>query len=79
MYLLVRSVLAIFFKSVICHFQALDALGSTQWIMNTAVLDVLEKIWADGGRLADLVDQDDVRLINFQTEQQPLSVTMFSC
>ena len=43
------------------HFQALDALGSTPWNINNVVLDVLEEMWASGGRLADLVDQDDVR------------------
>ncbi|KAG0631342.1 hypothetical protein M758_1G245900 [Ceratodon purpureus] len=42
--------------------QALDALGSTQWNINNVVLDVLEKMWSGGGRLADLVDQDDVPL-----------------
>lgn len=42
--------------------QALDALGTTKWNLNNVVLDVLEEMWAGGGRLADLVDQDDVPL-----------------
>nr|CAC95163.1 RNA polymerase [Physcomitrium patens] len=42
--------------------QALDALGSTQWKINNVVLDVLEQVWKDGGRLADLVDAEDVPL-----------------
>jgi len=42
--------------------------------MNIVVLDVLEKMWADGGRLADLVDQDDVRSMCFQLEQLLLSI-----
>lgn len=47
---------------IVGHFQALDALGSTQWKINNVVLDVLEQMWKDGGRLADLVDAEDVRL-----------------
>lgn len=40
--------------------QALDALGSTKWKINNVVLDVLERMWKEGGRLADLEDGDDV-------------------
>lgn len=40
--------------------QALDALGSTKWKINHVVLDVLERMWKEGGRLADLEDGDDV-------------------
>ena len=45
-------------KSLRSHFQALDALGTTKWNLNNVVLDVLEEMWAGGGRLADLVDQE---------------------
>lgn len=40
--------------------QALNTLGSTKWRINKRVLSVIDKIWADGGRLADLVDRNDV-------------------
>lgn len=40
--------------------QALDTLGNTKWRINKRVLSVVDRIWAGGGRLADLVDRDDV-------------------
>lgn len=43
-------------------FEALDTLGSTKWRINTRILEVLEKVWEDGGRIADIVDRDDVPL-----------------
>ncbi|XP_024023271.1 DNA-directed RNA polymerase 2B, chloroplastic/mitochondrial [Morus notabilis] len=43
-------------------FEALDTLGHTKWRINKRVLDVVERIWAGGGRLGDLVDRDDVPL-----------------
>lgn len=43
-------------------FEALDTLGSTKWRINTSILEVAEKIWAEGGRIADMVDRDDVPL-----------------
>ncbi|XP_015063457.1 DNA-directed RNA polymerase 2B, chloroplastic/mitochondrial isoform X1 [Solanum pennellii] len=43
-------------------FEALDTLGSTKWRINKRVLSVVDRIWAGGGRLADLVDRDDVPL-----------------
>ncbi|KAE8648775.1 DNA-directed RNA polymerase 1B, mitochondrial [Cucumis sativus] len=43
-------------------FKALDILGSTKWRVNKRVLSVIEKIWASGGRLADLVDREDMPL-----------------
>ncbi|XP_071926327.1 DNA-directed RNA polymerase 1B, mitochondrial-like [Coffea arabica] len=43
-------------------FQALDTLGSTKWRVNKRVLGVIDRIWASGGRLADLVDRDDIPL-----------------
>ncbi|KMS96000.1 hypothetical protein BVRB_003160 [Beta vulgaris subsp. vulgaris] len=41
-------------------FEALDTLGNTKWRVNKKVLSIVDKIWANGGRLADLVDWDDV-------------------
>ncbi|KAL9327326.1 hypothetical protein ACSQ67_007971 [Phaseolus vulgaris] len=43
-------------------FEALNTLGSTKWRVNKRVLCVMDQIWANGGRLADLVDRDDVPL-----------------
>ncbi|XP_049383547.1 DNA-directed RNA polymerase 2, chloroplastic/mitochondrial isoform X1 [Solanum stenotomum] len=43
-------------------FEALDTLGSTKWRINKRVLSVVDRIWAGGGRLADLVDRDDAPL-----------------
>ncbi|CAI0458274.1 unnamed protein product, partial [Linum tenue] len=42
--------------------QALDTLGGTKWRVNKRVLDVVDRIWNSGGRLAHLVDRDDVPL-----------------
>ncbi|GAB2234210.1 hypothetical protein Droror1_Dr00003452 [Drosera rotundifolia] len=41
-------------------FEALDKLGSTKWRVNKKVLGIIDKIWASGGRLAHLVDHDDI-------------------
>ncbi|KAL3346621.1 hypothetical protein AABB24_025189 [Solanum stoloniferum] len=43
-------------------FEALDTLGSIKWRINKRVLSVVDRIWAGGGRLADLVDRDDAPL-----------------
>ncbi|KAK6157754.1 hypothetical protein DH2020_012002 [Rehmannia glutinosa] len=43
-------------------FQALNTLGNTRWKVNKKILGVVDRIWANGGRLADLVDRDDVPL-----------------
>ncbi|KAJ8546257.1 hypothetical protein K7X08_018840 [Anisodus acutangulus] len=43
-------------------FEALDTLGNTKWRINKRVLSVVDRIWAGGGRLADLVDRGDVPL-----------------
>ncbi|GFP95301.1 DNA-directed RNA polymerase 1b mitochondrial [Phtheirospermum japonicum] len=43
-------------------FQALNTLGNTKWRVNKRILSVVDRIWANGGRLADLVDRDDVPL-----------------
>lgn len=41
-------------------YQALDTLGNTKWRINKKILGVVDRIWTSGGRLADLVDRDDV-------------------
>jgi DNA-directed RNA polymerase len=38
----------------------LDTLGSTKWRINKRILDVVDRLWAGGGRLADLIDREDV-------------------
>ncbi|XVF31632.1 hypothetical protein REPUB_Repub17cG0008100 [Reevesia pubescens] len=43
-------------------FEALDTLGYTRWRVNKRVLIVVDRIWASGGRLADMVDRNDVPL-----------------
>ncbi|KAG5099455.1 hypothetical protein JHK82_044507 [Glycine max] len=41
-------------------FEALNTLGNTKWRVNKRVLCVIDQIWANGGRLADLVDRENV-------------------
>ncbi|RZR94497.1 hypothetical protein BHM03_00023185, partial [Ensete ventricosum] len=41
---------------------ALDTLGSTKWRVNKRVLSIVDRIWSSGGRLADLVDREDIPL-----------------
>lgn len=43
-----------------CLMQALNTLGNTKWRVNKRILSVIDRIWANGGQLADLVDRDDV-------------------
>ncbi|KAL7132631.1 hypothetical protein ABFS83_12G087600 [Erythranthe nasuta] len=43
-------------------FQALNTLGNTKWRVNKRILSVVDRIWANGGRLADLVDREDLPL-----------------
>ncbi|KAJ8775300.1 hypothetical protein K2173_020304 [Erythroxylum novogranatense] len=43
-------------------FKALDTLGTTKWRVNKRVLNVVDRIWNSGGRLAHLVDRSDVPL-----------------
>lgn len=40
--------------------QALNTLGNTKWRVNKRILSIVDRIWANGGRLADLVDREDV-------------------
>ncbi|RVX06547.1 DNA-directed RNA polymerase 2, chloroplastic/mitochondrial [Vitis vinifera] len=41
---------------------ALNTLGNTKWRINKRLFDVVDRIWAGGGCLADLVDRNDVPL-----------------
>ncbi|KAL6983284.1 DNA-directed RNA polymerase 1B, mitochondrial [Sarracenia purpurea var. burkii] len=43
-------------------FEALNTLGYTKWRVNKRVLSVIDRIWASGGGLADLIDREDVPL-----------------
>uniref|UniRef100_A0A7N0UT29 DNA-directed RNA polymerase n=1 Tax=Kalanchoe fedtschenkoi TaxID=63787 RepID=A0A7N0UT29_KALFE len=43
-------------------FEALDTLGNTKWRVNKKILGVVDRIWASGGRVADLVDCEDIPL-----------------
>ncbi|XP_022884193.1 DNA-directed RNA polymerase 2B, chloroplastic/mitochondrial-like isoform X2 [Olea europaea var. sylvestris] len=43
-------------------FEALDTLGSTKWRVNKRVLGIIDRIWASGGCLGDLVDRNDIHL-----------------
>ncbi|XP_034707370.1 DNA-directed RNA polymerase 2, chloroplastic/mitochondrial-like isoform X1 [Vitis riparia] len=43
-------------------FEALNTLGNTKWRINKRLFDVVDRIWAGGGCLADLVDRNDVPL-----------------
>jgi DNA-directed RNA polymerase len=40
--------------------QALDTLGNTKWKINKKVLSLVDRIWANGGRIGGLVDREDV-------------------
>ncbi|CDP02357.1 unnamed protein product [Coffea canephora] len=43
-------------------YEALDTLGNTKWRVNKRVLSVVDRIWASGGRLGNLVDRNDIAL-----------------
>ncbi|KAG6467370.1 hypothetical protein ZIOFF_074813 [Zingiber officinale] len=43
-------------------FEALDTLGNTRWRVNKKVLNIINTIWSNGGRLGGLVDREDVPL-----------------
>lgn len=45
--------------------QALNTLGRAKWRVNKRVLSVVDNIWASGGRVAGLVDREDVSLFFF--------------
>eukprot|EP00268_Persea_americana_P043172 TRINITY_DN4332_c0_g2_i2.p1 TRINITY_DN4332_c0_g2~~TRINITY_DN4332_c0_g2_i2.p1 ORF type:complete len:540 (+),score=84.79 TRINITY_DN4332_c0_g2_i2:688-2307(+) len=40
--------------------QALNTLGRAKWRVNKRVLSVVDNIWASGGRVAGLVDREDI-------------------
>ncbi|CAI9109927.1 OLC1v1009869C1 [Oldenlandia corymbosa var. corymbosa] len=50
------------FKQMQPVYEALNTLGSIKWRINKRVLNVVDRIWAGGGRLADLVDCNDIPL-----------------
>ncbi|KAK6931395.1 DNA-directed RNA polymerase, N-terminal [Dillenia turbinata] len=41
-------------------YEALNTLGNTKWRVNKRVLGVIDRIWASGGCLGDLVEREDV-------------------
>ncbi|XP_052198102.1 DNA-directed RNA polymerase 2B, chloroplastic/mitochondrial-like isoform X2 [Diospyros lotus] len=43
-------------------FEALDTLGSTKWRVNKRVFSIVDRIWASGGHLADMVDRSNIPL-----------------
>ncbi|KAG0465982.1 hypothetical protein HPP92_020146 [Vanilla planifolia] len=43
-------------------FEALDTLGATKWRINKRVLGIVDRLWSSGGRLAGLVDREDLPL-----------------
>ncbi|KAF2282942.1 hypothetical protein GH714_043259 [Hevea brasiliensis] len=49
-------------KQLEAVFEALDTLGNTKWRVNKKVLAVVDRIWANGGALAGLVEREDVPL-----------------
>ncbi|EEF47677.1 DNA-directed RNA polymerase 2, chloroplast/mitochondrial precursor, putative [Ricinus communis] len=40
-------------------YEALNTLGNTKWRINKKILTVVDRIWANGGRLAGLIDRED--------------------
>ncbi|EPS72513.1 hypothetical protein M569_02245, partial [Genlisea aurea] len=40
-------------------FKVLDTLGATKWRVNKRILETIDRIWANGGGLAGLVDRED--------------------
>ncbi|KAJ6794908.1 DNA-directed RNA polymerase 1B, mitochondrial-like [Iris pallida] len=49
-------------KQLQAVYEALDTLGNTKWRVNKRVLSIVDRIWSSGGRLADLVDREDIPL-----------------
>ncbi|KAJ0260366.1 DNA-directed RNA polymerase 3 [Hirschfeldia incana] len=52
-------------------FEALDTLGNTKWRVNRKILDVVERLWADGGNIAGLVNRKDVPIPEKPTPEDP--------
>jgi DNA-directed RNA polymerase len=59
-------------------FQALDTLGNTRWRVNKRVLSVVDRIWSNGGCLADLVDHSDVSIFHSFFLETPLPLPLCS-
>ncbi|XP_026422695.1 DNA-directed RNA polymerase 1B, mitochondrial-like isoform X1 [Papaver somniferum] len=43
-------------------FDALNTLGNTKWRVNKKLLEIVDRVWASGGKYAGLVDRADVVL-----------------
>ncbi|XP_013604173.1 PREDICTED: DNA-directed RNA polymerase 3, chloroplastic [Brassica oleracea var. oleracea] len=52
-------------------FEALDTLGNTKWRVNRKILDVVERLWADGGNIAGLVNREDVPIPEKPSSEDP--------
>ncbi|CAH8263306.1 unnamed protein product [Arabidopsis lyrata] len=52
-------------------FEALDTLGNTKWRVNRNILDVVERLWADGGNIAGLVNREDVPIPEKPSSEDP--------
>ncbi|KAL0741238.1 hypothetical protein Bca4012_082751 [Brassica carinata] len=52
-------------------FEALDTLGNTKWRVNRKILDVVERLWADGGNIAGLVNRADVPIPEKPSSEDP--------
>lgn len=58
----------------------MDTLGNTKWRVNKKVLSIVDRVWANGGRLADLVDRDDVSyLFSFHSKYIWVSLPLLTC
>ncbi|XP_068651782.1 DNA-directed RNA polymerase 3, chloroplastic-like isoform X2 [Aristolochia californica] len=55
-------------------FEALDTLGSTKWRVNKRVLAVVDSIWARGGRIAGLIDRDDIPIPEKSNDIDPIEI-----
>uniref|UniRef100_A0A1J3DCC0 DNA-directed RNA polymerase n=1 Tax=Noccaea caerulescens TaxID=107243 RepID=A0A1J3DCC0_NOCCA len=58
-------------------FKALDTLGNTKWRINKKVLSLVDRIWANGGRLGDLVDREDVPLPEEPDTEDPEEIKLW--
>ncbi|XP_010526301.1 PREDICTED: DNA-directed RNA polymerase 3, chloroplastic [Tarenaya hassleriana] len=55
-------------------FEALDTLGNTKWRVNRKILDVVERLWADGGNIAGLVNREDVPIPEKPSSEDPKEI-----
>ncbi|CAA7053608.1 unnamed protein product [Microthlaspi erraticum] len=58
-------------------FKALDTLGNTKWRINKKMLSLVDRIWANGGRLGDLVDREDVPLPEEPDTEDPEEIKLW--